>query len=221
MGISKSGSSGLTFAPMEPSINFGGKTLVLPTGSPTAAFAADWIIESAGLSCVGIFSSELVTPLVQPNAFSSKAPTTAMELYSSPSSTFAVIQIRSIVFANRTLADQISAFATSEGFAQLLALTGASGHFLSGPSLTDEARIRKVGEVKNFEIPEISITEIHQGGMLKHLSKVPALVALSSGAGFSETELLSRQLAAAALKVLGFADIPLKVPKSILHASQY
>ena len=197
-------------------------TLIVPgcSNSLTDNFALDWIISTLHLERVAVLDSQAVTPMVQPGVFGCAQITTAIELYSSPTSSVSVLQIRSSVVAKQTLAEELLKF--GQRFAKIFVVGAASGFMLSGDALEETSRFRTIGdrpETKDY-IP-ISAEEVFQGGLLKRLatgaSKVPVIciLVLTSGQGFAETCLLSEGLALRVLKLMQVSHGNLVEPKSI------
>lgn len=190
------------------------KILILPTCSDSRIdnFAIDFIIQTLALRSIAVLSSEHVQPLIQPPLFDSPRPvTTAMELYSSPNSQIAAIQIRSTVKCKSVLARNLIEFAQANNVQEILVVGACSGHLLSGEGLETTSRIRGI----NVEgLCQSLPAEIHCGGMTKYFVQAGLRIVLAVSSG--SIALLSEQLAHAALTTA--LSIPVKdmqVPQSV------
>lgn len=202
-----------------------GKTLIVPACSASLVdnFALDWIIQSLKLDRVAIASSPFVAPMVQSNVFGPHL-TSAFEVYSAESASVAVVQIRSLVSNKKLFARNLIDLANSLRVAKIVVLGAASGFLLSGAELENPSRLRVTGWGASTLTPLEEDLELHECGMLREfltLSKksdtksIAAILALTSGFGYTETQLLSEQLARAVLTSLGIELKEMIVPQSV------
>ena len=206
-------------------LSVAGKTLIVPgcSASLVENFALDWIIHSLKLNRVAIASSPFVAPMVQSNVFGPHI-TSAFEVYSAESAPVAVVQIRSLVSNKRLFARNLIDLANSLQVENVLVLGSASGFLLSGAELENPSRLRVTGLDASNLTPLEEDLELHECGMLREfldLSKksetmsIATILALTSGFGYTETQLLSEELARVVLTSLEIELKELIVPQSV------